>query len=103
MKKTQYELERDERVRDVQELFESLAIPILAQDVRDVFSKKEKCMGKTIESDNEYDLSSDIDNQCDSDDDYDDDLNDEDNTEVRCITRPINKYVVSLFQLCTSL
>ncbi|XP_025822279.1 uncharacterized protein LOC112898098 [Panicum hallii] len=38
-------------------------------------------MGKTIESDNEYDLSSDIDNQCDSDDDYDDDLNDEDNTE----------------------
>jgi hypothetical protein len=30
MKKTQYELERDERVRDVQEVFESLGIPILA-------------------------------------------------------------------------
>jgi hypothetical protein len=103
MKKTQYELERDERVREVQEIFASLGIPILAQDVRDVFLKKKKCMGKTIESDNEYDPSSDIDNQCDSDDDYDDDLKHEDNTEVRCITRPINKYVVSLFQSCTSL
>ncbi|PVH32190.1 hypothetical protein PAHAL_9G342000 [Panicum hallii] len=82
MKKTQYELERDERVREVQEIFASLGIPILAQDVRDVFSKKEKCMGKTIESDNEYDPSSDIDNQCDSDDDYDDDLKHEDNTEL---------------------
>jgi hypothetical protein len=37
MKKTQYELERDERVREVQEIFASLGIPILAQDVRDVF------------------------------------------------------------------
>ncbi|XP_025806842.1 muscle M-line assembly protein unc-89-like [Panicum hallii] len=42
-------------------------------------------MGKTIESDNEYDPSSDIDNQCDSDDDYDDDLKNEDNTEVRAM------------------
>ncbi|PVH33970.1 hypothetical protein PAHAL_8G111300 [Panicum hallii] len=85
MKKTQYELERDERVREVQEFFASLGIPILAQDVRDVFSKNEKCMGKTIESDNEYDPSSDIDNQCDSDDDYDDDLKHEDSTEVRAM------------------
>jgi hypothetical protein len=103
MKKPQYALERDERVRNIQEHFESLGIPILAQEVRDVFSKKEKCKGKTIESDNEYDPSSDIDNQSDSDDDYDDDLNNEDNTEVRCITRPIIKYLVSLFQSCTSL
>ncbi|PVH33849.1 hypothetical protein PAHAL_8G078900 [Panicum hallii] len=45
-------------------------------------------MGKTIESDNEYDPSSDIDNQCDSDDDYDDDLNNEDNTETASKANP---------------
>ena len=104
MTKTQYELDRDERVRDIEEHFKSLGIPILPQEVRDVISKKEKCKRKTVVSDNsnsdkEYDPSSDIDNQSESDDD----LNNEDNTEVRCITRPINNYLVSLFQSCTSL
>jgi len=104
MTKTQYELDRDERVRDIEEHFKSLGIPILPQEVRDVISKKEKCKRKTVVSDNsdsdkEYDPSSDIDNQSESDDD----LNNEDNTEVRCITRPIKKYLVSLFQSCTSL
>jgi hypothetical protein len=108
MTKTQYELDRDERVRKNQERFNSLVFPILAQGVRDGFSKKEKCKGKAIvsankDSDNEYHPSSDIDNESDSDDDYDDDLNNEDNTEVRCITWPINKYLVSLFESCTSL
>ena len=56
-------------------------------------------MSDNSDSDKEYDPSSDIDNQSESDDD----LNNEDNTEVRCITRPINKYLVSLFQSCTSL
>ena len=104
MTKTQYELDRDERVRDIEEHFKSLGIPILPQEVRDVISKKEKCKRKTVVSDNsdsdkEYDPSSDIDNQSES---YDD-LNNEDNIEVRCITRPINNYLVSLFQSCTSL
>ena len=104
MTKTQYKLDRDERVRDIEEHFKSLGIPILPQEVRDVISKKEKCKRKTVVSDNsdsdkEYDPSSDIDNQSESDDD----LNNEDNTEVRCITRPINNYLVSLFQSCTSL
>jgi len=104
MTKTQYELDMDEKVRDIEEHFKSLGIPILPQEVRDVISKKEKCKRKTVVSDNsdsdkEYDPSSDIDNQSESDDD----LNNEDNTEVRCITRPINKYLVSLFQSCTSL
>ena len=104
MTKTQYELDRDERVRDIEEHFKSLGIPILPQEVRDVISKKEKCKRKIVVSDNsdsnkEYDPSSDIDNQSESDDD----LNNEDNTEVRCITRPINNYLVSLFQSCTSL
>ena len=104
MTKTQYELDRDERVRDIEEHFKSLGIPILPQEVRDVISKKEKCKRKTVVSDNsdsdkEYDPSSDIDNQSESDDD----LNNEDNTEVRCITRPINNYLVSLFQSCNSL
>ena len=104
MTKTQYELDWDERVRDIEEHFKSLGIPILPQEVRDVISKKEKCKRKTVVSDNsdsdkEYDPSFDIDNQSESDDD----LNNEDNTEVRCITRPINKYLVSLFQSCTSL
>jgi hypothetical protein len=61
----------------------------------------EKGKGKTvvsdkIDSDNDYDPSSDIDNKSDTDDDYDDDLNNEVNTEVRCITSPINRFLVSL-------
>ena len=92
MTKTQYELDMDEKVRDIEEHFKSLGIPILPQEVRDVISKKEKCKRKTVVSDNsdsdkEYDPSSDIDNQSESDDD----LNNEDNTEV------------SVFQSCTSL
>ncbi|KAG2571841.1 hypothetical protein PVAP13_7KG121921 [Panicum virgatum] len=95
MTKTQYELDRDERVRDIEEHFKSLGIPILPQEVRDVISKKEKCKRKTVVSDNsdsdkEYDPSSDIDNQSESDDD----LNNEDNTEVGAMvpgTRPQQK------------
>lgn len=108
MTKTKYEQEREENVKHVQEVFKSMGIPLLAQTVIDVFSKKEKGKGKRLvsdnpESDNDYDPSSDIDNQSDSDDDYDDDLNNEVNTEVRCITRPINKFLVCLFQTYTSL
>ena len=51
------------------------------------------------EPDIEYDPSSDIDNQSNSDDDYDDEVN----TEVRCITRPTNKFMVYLFQTYSSL
>jgi hypothetical protein len=40
MTKSQYEVDRDERVRNIQEHFKSLGIPILAQEVRDVLSKK---------------------------------------------------------------
>lgn len=91
MTKTQYEQDRDDNVRTIQQHFSSLGIPLLAQEVREVLSKKEKGKGKTVVSDktvsdNDYDPSSDIDNHSDSDDDYDDDLNNEVNTEVRCIT-----------------
>jgi hypothetical protein len=93
MPKTKYELERNENVKHVQEVFKSLGILVLAQTVRDVISKGKEGKGKRLvsdklESDIEYDPSSDIDNQSDRDDDYDDDLN----IEVRCITRPINKF-----------
>jgi hypothetical protein len=73
-----------------------LGIPLLAQEVREGLSKTEKGKGKTVVSDNDYDPSSDIDNKSDTDDDYDDDLNNEVNTEVRCITLPINRFLVSL-------
>ena len=39
MTKTQYELDRDERVRDIEEHFKSLGIPILPQEVRDVMMR----------------------------------------------------------------
>jgi len=102
MTKTNYEQKRDENVKHVQEVFKSLGIPILAQSIREVISKKEKGRGNS-ESDIEYDPSSDVDKQSDTDDDYDDDLNNEVNTEVRCITRPTNKFMVYLFQTYSSL
>ena len=94
MPKNKYAQERDENVKKVQDVFKSLGIPVLAQTVRDVFSKGKEGKGKRLvsdkpESDIEYDPSSDIDNQSDSDDD---DLNTEVNTEVRWITRPIYKF-----------
>jgi hypothetical protein len=104
MTKSQYEVDRDERVRNIQEHFKSLGIPILAQEVRDVLSKKEKRKRKTVDKkdgDHDYDPSSDIDSQSDTDDDSHDDCDDElinlDNTKVRCITRATNNYCVSLF------
>ena len=107
MTKTSYEQKRDENVKHVQEVFKSLGIPILAQSIREVISKKEKGRGNSEsdnpESDIEYDPSSDVDKQPDTDDDYDDDLNNEVNTEVRCITRPTNKFMVYLFQTYSSL
>lgn len=42
MKKTKYELERDAQVKKVQDVFESMGIAVLAQTVRDAFSKGEK-------------------------------------------------------------
>jgi hypothetical protein len=42
MTKTKYEQARDDNVRKIQEHFVSLGIPILAQDVRDVFFQKAK-------------------------------------------------------------
>ena len=94
MPKNKYAQERDENIKKVQDVFKSLGIPVLAQTVRDVFSKGKEGKGKRLvsdksESDIEYDPSSDIDNQSDSDDD---DLNTEVNTEVRWITRPIYKF-----------
>jgi hypothetical protein len=108
MIKTKYEQARDENVRKIQEHFLSLGIPILAQDVRDAFSKKQKGKGKTVESDKtesdiDYDPSSDIDNQAGSDGVSDDDLINEVNTKVRSITCPIDKFMVCLFETCTSL
>jgi hypothetical protein len=99
MTKTKYEQDRDENVRKVQERFKTLGIPLLSQEVRDILSKKKKRKEKRLisdkpSSDNDYDPSSDIDNQSDSDDDYDDDLNNEVNAEVRCITWPINRFLV---------
>ena len=85
MPKTQYELQRDQNIKKVQDVFMSLGIPMLSKTVRNAFSKCEKeGKGKSLvsgkpDSDNEYDPSSDIDNKSDSDDDYDDDLI----TEVR--------------------
>jgi hypothetical protein len=107
MSKTKYEQERDENVRNIQKHFMSLGIPVLAQQVRDVFLKKEKSKPKTVvsnilDSDIDYDPSSDIDNS-DSDHDSDDLNNDEVNTKVRCITWAINKFLVCLFQLGSSL
>jgi hypothetical protein len=107
MSKTKYEQERDENVRNIQKHFTSLGIPVLAQQVRDVFSKKEKGKPRTVvsdipDSDIDYDPSSNIDNS-DSDHDSDDLNNDEVNTEVRCITWAINKFMVCLFQLGSSL
>ncbi|CAD6221332.1 unnamed protein product [Miscanthus lutarioriparius] len=98
MTKTSYEQKRDENVKHVQEVFKSFGIPILAQSIREVISKKEKGRGN-LESDNpesdiEYDPSSDVDKQSDTDDDYDDDLNNEVNTEVGAMvpgTRPQKK------------
>ena len=90
---TKYEQERNANVKAVQEVFKSFGIPILAQSIREVISKKEKGRGNSEsdnpESDIEYDPSSDVDKQSDTDDDYDDDLNNEVNTEVRCITRQL--------------
>ena len=100
MPKTKYEEERDNNVKKVHDFFKSLGIPVLAQTVRDIFSKGKEGKGKRLVSDKpefniEYDPSSDIDNQFDSDDDYDDDLNIEVNTKVRWITRPIYKFTYS--------
>ncbi|AQK43536.1 hypothetical protein ZEAMMB73_Zm00001d025330 [Zea mays] len=82
MEKTKYEVARDETVKHVQQVFNSLGIHVLAQTVRDVISpKKKEGRGKAIYSDNDYDPCSDIENQSDTDDDYDDDLNNEVNTE----------------------
>jgi hypothetical protein len=98
-------VDRYERVRNIQEHFKSLGIPILAQEVRDVLSKKEKCKRKTVDKkdgDHDYDPSSDIDSQSDTDDDSHDDCDDElinlDNTKIRCITRATNNYV-SVFSI----
>ncbi|CAD6258361.1 unnamed protein product [Miscanthus lutarioriparius] len=98
MTKTSYEQKRDENVKHVQEVFKSFGIPILAQSIREVISKKEKGRGNSEsdnpESDIEYDPSSDVDKQSDTDDDYDDDLNNEVNTEVGAMvpgTRPQKK------------
>ncbi|PWZ33256.1 putative trehalose-phosphate phosphatase 6 [Zea mays] len=80
--KTKYEVARDETVKHVQQVFNSLGIHVLAQTIRDVISpKKKEGRGKAIDSDNDYDPCSDIENQSDTDDDYDDDLNNEVNTE----------------------
>lgn len=90
MGNTNYEQQRDANVKRVQDVFKSLGIPVLAQQVRDVISKKEKGKAKRVvfdkpssDNDNDYDPTSDIDNQSDSDDDYDDDLTNEVHTEVR--------------------
>jgi hypothetical protein len=42
MSKTKYEQERDENVRNIQKHFTSLGIPVLAEQVRDVFSKRKR-------------------------------------------------------------
>nr|CAZ96157.1 conserved hypothetical protein [Saccharum hybrid cultivar R570] len=98
MSKTKYEQERDENVRNIQKHFMSLGILVLAQQVRDVFSKKEKGKPRTVvsdipDSDIDYDPSSDIDNS-DNDHDSDDLNNDEVNTKVGDMvpgTRPQQK------------
>jgi hypothetical protein len=90
MGKTNYEQQRDANVKRVQDVFKSLGIDVLSQQVRDDISIKEKGKAKRVvsdkpssDNDNEYDPTSDIDNQSDSDDDYDDDLTNEVHTQVR--------------------
>ena len=90
MGKTNYEQQRDANVKRVQDVFKSLGIAVLSQQVRDDISIKEKGKAKRVvsvkpssDNDNEYDPTSDIDNQSDSDDDYDDDLTNEVHTQVR--------------------
>jgi hypothetical protein len=101
MTKNKYEQQRDENVKKIQEVFKSLGIPILAQEVIDGLAKKQKGKGKAVAtenpgSDHDYDPSSEIENETDSDDECDDDLHVEVNTQVRCITWPISKFLVSL-------
>lgn len=108
MTKSKYDQERDERVKQIQEHFSPIGIPILAQEVSGAFAKKKKGLQKIVvsskpDSDIEYDPTSDIDNHSDSDNDSDDLNNDGVTNEVRCITWPINTFSSCLFQTCTSL
>ncbi|XP_002489216.2 uncharacterized protein LOC8155611 [Sorghum bicolor] len=87
MTKNKYEQQRDENVKKIQEVFKSLGIPILAQEVIDGLAKKQKGKGKAVAtenpgSDHDYDPSSEIENETDSDDECDDDLHVEVNTQV---------------------
>jgi len=107
MNKQQYELERDQRVSEIKDVFKSLGLSVLAHEVRDVFSKKEnKGKRKSVDSDKpesdlDYDPTSDNDKQSNSDDDND--LINEVNPQVRCIHRPPRCFfqylVIYLFNL----
>ena len=92
MTKSKYEQQRDENVQNIQDVFKSLGIEVLAQTVSDVFSEKKKGKAKTVVTDKQgsdidYDPCSEIDNESDSDDESDDDLTNE----------------VCLFETCSSL
>lgn len=106
MRKTEYELKRDENIREIQDVFNSLGILLKKKEVSNAIPNKEKGKKKTVESDKrdsdtDYDPSSDIDNQSDSDNDSADDLINQVNTEVRGSTRPTNKFLDYLILTCT--
>ena len=98
MEKPEFVLARDKRVKEVQNVFNSLGIVVLAQTVSDALSKKpKKGKGKSVESDLpesdiEYDPTTDNAMQSDTSDD-DDDLVNEVNIEVRCIHRPPSSFL----------
>ena len=84
MTKTKYERDRDKNVKEIQDVFKSLGIRILTEDIRGSMPKQPEGKGKKLlsdnhDSDNDYDPSSDIDNQSHTDD----------SDEVRCITRQL--------------
>jgi hypothetical protein len=46
MTKNKYEQQRDENVKKIQEVFKSLGIPILAQEVIDGLAKNKRAKGR---------------------------------------------------------
>jgi len=93
MEKTNYEMERDEQVKQNREVFLSMGIQVLALNLRDACSKGgKKGKANNLESENpesdiDYDPTIDNDKQSDTDDD-DHDLIAKVTTEVRWIHRP---------------
>jgi hypothetical protein len=103
MPKSKYEKLREANLKKIQDVFNSMGISTLKENLNTVSLKRKKGKGKQLELQNpefdtDYDPSIDNDNQSDIDDD--DDSDDDLSNEVRWIIRCLNELIVSYIILC---